>query len=209
MRVCKICFSDIKCTGINALLFSSNICQSCFNGFNVIFKEEEVKKVKILFIYNYDETTKKYIFQLKGCFDIALHDIFLERYKQELKLRYKGYVIVPIPSTKSSDIERGFNHVIKIFEGLELPIIKCIEKKEDFKQSDLKKEEREKIKDKFIIKDGERLRNKKIVIVDDIYTTGSSFHAAVELLQPYNPKVIKGCILCKNCRNSSNFYDRK
>ena len=44
------------------------------------------------------------------------------------------------------------------------------------------------------------LSNKKVLIVDDVYTTGSSFRACLALVRKLHPKVIKACFLAKNDR---------
>ena len=173
MNHCKICFKEIKIQGFNALK-PSTICQRCYNEFNVIFLKTNIENVKVISLYDYNATLKKLLFQYKGCFDIELKSVFLERHLNELRIKYREYVIVPIPSTKNSDEERGFNHVEEIFAYLQIPIYNCLKKRIDFKQSDLSKEEREKVLAKFIIEKGELLRNKKVLIVDDIITTGSS-----------------------------------
>ena len=110
---------------------------------------------------------------------------------------YNDYVIVPIPSHINSDKERGFNHVEEVFAELKLPIYPCLKKKYNFKQSDLSKREREKIINKLFIEKGELVKNKKVLLVDDVITTGSSLKAGINLLKKYFPKKIELLILCK------------
>jgi ComF family protein len=142
----------------------------------------------------------KLIFQFKGCFDIDLSIVFLERHLWELKLKYFDYIIIPVPSTKDSDEVRGFNHVVEIFKHLKLKVYSLVEKTENFKQSDLSKEEREKVKSKFKINNGNSVKGKKILIVDDIVTTGSSIKAVYELISEFHPKKIECLTVCKKCR---------
>ena len=91
-------------------------------------------------LYNYDEQIKEKLYQFKGCFDIELGKVFLEYYLMYLRIKYFGYVLVPAPSYKTSDEERGFNHVVEIFSSLKMKMIRCIHKISDVKQSDLKKD---------------------------------------------------------------------
>ena len=43
--------------------------------------------------------------------------------------------------------------------------------------------------------------NKKVLIVDDVLTTGSSIKASIELLKKYKPKKMKGLVVAEKCRN--------
>ncbi len=197
MPVCKICFCDIKKDSLHYFL-NPCICQQCFNTFDPKLKSFKDNGISYFYIYEYDELIKKLLFQFKGCYDIELKDVFLERFKYLLRLKYHGYILVPLPSTKEDDESRGFNHVVEIFKSLSLPMERCIFKKVDFKQSDLSFKERIKVKDKLGIKNGEALTNKKVLIVDDVITSGSSIKAAISLVSLYNPLKIKVLVLARN-----------
>ena len=148
------------------------------------------------YLYDYDNIVKEKLYQFKGCFDIELANIFLDYFKFYFKLKYFGYILIPAPSTKQSDEERGFNHVHKMFECLKLKMIDCIYKTEDFKQSDLSFEERKEVGKKFAISDV-NLTKKRLLIVDDVYTSGSTVRAIIELLKTKNPKKIKVLVMSK------------
>lgn len=197
MANCKLCFERIHLNGINSLLNNRMICQKCYNGFDLINKTEHINGIEVRYLYYYNDFLKKVIYQFKGCFDIELKDVFLDRLKYILRLIYKGYLLVPVPSYFESDNKRGFNHVEEIFSSLKLNYIKCIKKTKDIKQANLSKKQREKINKVLIIENGEILNGKKILIVDDIYTTGSTLNCCIELVRKYNPKLLKCLVLCK------------
>ena len=197
MANCKLCFERIHFNGINALIKNRMICQKCYNGFELINKKEYINGIEVRYLYDYNEFLKKNIYLLKGCYDIELKDIFLDRWKYILRLIYKGYLLVPVPSYFESDNKRGFNHVEEIFSSLKLISNKCLKKTKDIKQANLSKKQREKIDKVLIIENGEILKGKKVLIVDDIYTTGSTLNACINLVRKYYPKVLKCLILCK------------
>ena len=201
MGCCKVCFEQIKKQGLNSFINEGNICQKCYNNFDVIFHKQIIDGIEVLSLYDYNDFLKNILFQFKGCFDIELKKVFLERHLLELKIKFRNYIIVPIPSTIESDEEREFNHVCEIFSSLDLPIFPCLKKKFDFKQSNLSKKEREKVKQKLFVIDGEKLKDKKVLIVDDVLTTGSSIKASIELLKKYKPKKMKGLVVAEKCRN--------
>ena len=201
MDYCKVCFKELNSLSINRIFNKMSICQNCYNELNVIFQKQMIDEIEVISIYEYNDQMKNLLYQFKGCFDIELKSIFLERHLLELRSKYINYLIVPIPSSFESDKKRGFNHIEEIFSILKLPTYKLIEKKYDFKQSSFSKKERIKVKDKFFINNGEIIKNKKVLIVDDILTTGSSMSACIELIKKYNPNCIKGLVISEICRN--------
>lgn len=153
--------------------------------------------IKALSIYDYDETIKKLIYTFKGCYDYELKDIFLARYLSYLKILYKGYVVVPTPSSKVDDEKRGFNHVKEIYKPLGLPMLDVLMKISKEKQSSKSKKNRLNVDKKIISKKIDLLKGKKVLIVDDIYTTGATMQRAINLVKEGNPKVIKVLVIAK------------
>lgn len=166
---------------------------------NATFKESLINDCKTTFVYNYDETIKQLINQLKNYHDIELAPIFLDRYVNILKAKYKNYVIVPAPSNKKDDETRGFNHVYEIFKCLNLPLLSCVYKKEEFKQAEQTPEDRFRTRD-FLEIDNINLYGKNILIVDDVFTSGSTIRSMVELIKTKHPKRIEILIIAKTTR---------
>lgn len=200
MSICKLCFKEIINHGFSSIFHKPSICFKCFLELEAIFSKNKMLGIEVISIFKYNDFFKSVLFQYKGCFDIEIKNIFLERYVHYLRYKYKGYIIIPAPSNEDEDEIRGFNHVIEAFELLKLPIQPIIKKKIKFKQSDLDKKEREKIKNKLLITNFEIIHNKKILIVDDIITTGSTIKAMIEMIKKYNPKDIKVLTIAKVCR---------
>lgn len=104
--------------------------------------------------------------------------------------------MVPAPSHKDADAERGFNHVVEIFRTLKLEMNRCIHKTERVKQADLSSEERQKIS-KVLVIDNIDFSGKKVLIVDDVFTTGSTVKTMISLIRSKNPKDIKVLVMSK------------
>lgn len=195
--ICKICFKNIEPYSLHSILFCEpKICHKCFEQFNPVLKEFHVQNYDALHIFHYDDTVKEKLYQLKGCFDIEIASVFLEYFLPYLNIKYRNYYLVPAPSFVDSDNERGFNHVEEIFKTLSTNFIKCIHKTKDVKQADLNSSERSNIKDALTI-DDVNLSDKKILIVDDVFTTGSTVNAMIDLLKTKNPKKIKILVMSK------------
>lgn len=173
-----------------------SVCHRCFLKFKPKSQPFMIDLTKGYYIYNYDEEVQKHLYQFKGCFDIELAGVFLDYFRHFLFLKYFGYTLVPAPSSKDADETRGFNHVVEMFKPLKLKMLPCIHKTTNVKQSDLHSDERKNIKNHLIIDDVD-LSKKKILIVDDVFTTGSTVRAMIDLIKSKNPKKIKVLVMSK------------
>ena len=126
-----------------------------------------------------------------------MKDIFLNLFIKELKIYFSGYKVIPIPSYKKDDELRGFNHVVEVFKMIGLDVLQIIEKTEHFKQAEKSAKERQSIKKYLQLNTEKSLKKDRVLIVDDIYTTGSTMKAAINLVEKLNPKEIKVLVLAK------------
>lgn len=192
--MCFKCIKDVNFT--NLLNPHMHICYDCFISLNPKFYSFKVSKYRIIAVYKYDEKIRELLYTLKGCFDIELACVFLDYFVDILKIKYKGYYIVPAPSYIGDDKERGFNHVVEIFKVLNLPILNIIKKTANVKQVDVSKNERANVGNYLEIEDC-NLEKKKILFVDDVYTTGSTVKACIKLLETKRPKKIEVLVIAK------------
>lgn len=197
MNLCKVCFKPINEVNFHTF-FTKNqtICHDCFLSLEPKLLEFECMGIKCLALYYYTEKIQGLLYQFKGCKDYELKTIFLEYYRSFLKIKYWGYTLIPAPSYKESDEERGFNHVEEIFKSLGIKINKCIHKTKQVKQADLTSDERENI-NKYLVIDDVDLSNKKVLIVDDVYTTGSTIKAMINLVKHKHPRKIQVLVMSK------------
>ena len=173
------------------------LCNSCLKEKKTNFRKFDVSGVKAYAIYDYDDYIQTNIFALKGLGDYELHKLFLHPFEKEISLFFKGYVMVPIPSYKEDDIKRGFNHVVAIFSRLNLKMLDILEKTSDIKQVNVSADKRLEIIKHLKVNNLEQIFNKKILLVDDILTTGSSMMAAINLIKEGKPKSIKILVIAK------------
>lgn len=184
IKYCKLCFEPIKGMGILDLLMQNPlICEKCQKKFAPIFSKFYIDGIKGMSIYDYDQTIREYLFQLKGAFDVEIAPIFLLPFARFLRFRYRKFILVPAPSSGESNLQRGFNHVQEIFSVLRLPIINVFKKTSVVKQVGLTYEQRQNIIKHIEIKDASRLQGKKVLLVDDVMTTGATLKAMIALLK--------------------------
>ena len=105
--------------------------------------------------------------------------------------------MIPIPSYQNEDEERGFNHVIETFKSLGLKMLNILEKTEKHKQALSSFNQRKKVYKYLELKSHPDLSKKKVLIVDDVYTTGSTMKSAIHLIEKLNPKKIDVLVVAK------------
>ena len=147
--------------------------------------------------YEYSEFIKRQIYVFKGCFDYEMKNIFLNLFLKEIKMYYQGYTIIPVPSYFKDDETRGFNHVVEVFKQMGLNMCQIVIKTEHFKQAEKSAKERQSISKHLSLTSNASLCKKKVLIVDDIYTTGATIKSMIKLIETLNPKDIKVLVLAK------------
>lgn len=204
-RSCKICHRKIEENSFFSMVFTpKSICLRCFLSLKPSYLSWRERKVSFLAIYPYQEAYQNLLYLYKGCGDVELAPCFLERIAFALRIRFRGYRIVYAPSHPNKVLERGFEHIPLMFECLKLPILHAFIKTQDIKQSDQSKSERKKIGKYLRLVDDKEIEGQKILLVDDVFTTGSTMRACIALLQEKHPKRIHVLVLSKVPKHVKN-----
>lgn len=193
--MCKSCFNNInfildgciKCGKpiINYSLEEQSIdgCSYCLNkGFYFD---------KVISCVEYTEISKKIIFGLKYNNKTYLSKYISIIMKEKLELEnVKFDYILFVPLHKKRLRKRGFNQAEKIADNLSkiinIPVIDCIGRRYNTRRLyKLGKEDRvNELKNAFIIKNNIMdLKNKNVLLVDDIFTTGSTVNEISKVLK--------------------------
>lgn len=120
------------------------------------------------------------------------------------KLDFSDFVLTPIPLDKKKLKQRGFNQAEEIGKELsnflKIPLMSnvLLKIKETLPQIELSEKEREKnIKGVFSVKNNELVNNKKILLVDDVYTTGSTMEEGAKTLKESGAKEVWGVVAAR------------
>ena len=188
MKRCLWCLSEIQNQhSIEKLLLDNDcLCDNCRNEFKIINKVFKINDLKVHALYEYNTFISSVIIQYKECMDEALFDCFIQDQMQLLKLKYRNCTFIIAPSSNEKIKQRGFNHVYKVFEKLNIEMIDAFIKVDNTKQMLLRKNERAEIGSKIILKDNLDLKGKKLILIDDVCTTGSTLLAMKSQLKNYN-----------------------
>ena len=99
-------------------------------------------------------------------------------------------MIVPVPCSRGRLLKFGWDQMLEVCKALKRPYVRLLERNEGTQgpQKYLDRSQRAQASEgKFCInssiKDLQLYRNRKIIIIDDILTTGSTMEAAMNLLE--------------------------
>lgn len=168
------------------------ICARCRRQLPLKRLSFRVEGVKIEGMFVYEDVVRDMLLQYKENYDEALFPVFLYPYIRELKRKYRGYAIVPVPSSNEMKNRRGFRHVNKIFSLLDLPVYDLIEKTDNVEQK--KSYSRKEIGKHFRLTPDFPASVRRILLVDDIVTTGSSMVSCYRLLKEKCPEIKCFCV---------------
>lgn len=128
--------------------------------------------------YNYQPELARYIGQ------IAAEELVRTDFLEDID------AFVPVPITRGRCRERGYNQSLLIAEGMQavtgIPILSEVLERTHFLQSQTRMSMLERqinVAGAFRLVDGEALRNKHILLVDDVMTTGATMNACCQELQ--------------------------
>jgi competence protein ComFC len=156
-------------------------CQKMLPYKKIIF---QIDGIEITSFVEYDENISRLLILYKEHCDEALAPVFFDRSKKLISKKYKGYVLIPLPSSSEKVAQRGFHHLHRMIESLDLEMADVLVKTKNVKQAKLSKEDRKQIDMIFEIRKDAEYSFENIVLIDDVCTTGASLKAAIALLRP-------------------------
>lgn len=192
-RQCVYCLEDVyRSIDMYQFLYHSPLCSKCLSSFEVLEEKNIWNGYKITILYRYNSFFRSLLFQYKGQYDIALAPAFLELFYRELE---KDAIYVVLPSSASDNEKRGFCPNQTIIEYYHLPLFTGLYKDGEYKQTSQKN--RKMIHKVLKIKDGHLLSGKKIILFDDVITSGNTLLAALSLVKQWNPQSVEIVVMSK------------
>ena len=165
-----------------------------YNELISIFKYEGIIRYLLL---NYKFKEKPYI--SKTFIQFILKD---KKIIDKIKMYDK---IIPVPVSKNRYNQRGYNQSALLSKEISKKtgiayVDDVLQKDKDIiEQSKLNKEQRSKnIKNVYSIKNIKKVENKKILLIDDIYTTGSTVEECCKTLRQGNVQNIGVMVIAKD-----------
>lgn len=191
------------------------ICNYCMKKLNINVKLNTYLDKYFdehLYIFKYDDIIRKLLIDYKFNDKAYLYKIFKKIILKNEKIcrKIKKYdIIIPVPIHKNRKNQRGYNQseliamsIADCFENIELVNNSIIKLRNTKAQSTLSKEERiQNVKDVYKLINNQKILNKKVILFDDIYTTGSTANECSKLLKQAGAKEILVLTIAKDIIN--------
>lgn len=208
--ICPSCFEKLK-------FLNTNICEVCGDK---LFGEEKLcercvknenSSIKLArAVFEYDATMKNLIHKLKydnqKYLAKPLSNILYNYYIHNEQINNVD-IIIPVPLHKQRLKTRGYNQTELLLQSfsetnkVKTNIVARV--KNTPTQTALSKEERlENLQNAFVVLDNDIIKNKKILIVDDIFTTGATCNNLANLLLKNKAKSVKCLTLCHTVKGN-------
>ena len=205
--ICLLCDQHLKKNlTFGELLFlkkeEGSLCLACYSSFEIIGEEhcpncykkgvstscqdcqlwcKEGFEVSHEAIFTYNQAMKDFFNRYKFDGDYMLRKFFATILSENLK-KYKGYDFILIPLSPERYAKRGFNQVAGLIEAAGLSHLDVLGKREEKASSSKNRSERLATELPFFIKEDSRIP-KKILLIDDIYTTGATVNRVKSMLE--------------------------
>jgi competence protein ComFC len=179
-EVCRDCGRPLE--RLDPSYRQGDICIDCVRWQN----DDEWKGVltKNRSVYVYDDFMKEVIALWKFRGDYAIIEAFRDDVCREFYRHFSlESFLVPIPLSPERLYERGFNQAKALAELLPLPILDILERDHLEKQSKKSRGERLQAENVFRLRACPSLREKPLIVIDDIYTTGTTVRHAAKVLR--------------------------
>lgn len=189
---CHIC--DRPFASINEQYRHEELCYDCVRWEKDPDWAGLLGRNKSLFLYNEFLTEVIARFKYRG--DYAICYAFSEKMKSELQQLHCD-VIVPIPLSEERLFERGFNQAIALLDVIDTPYEQFLSRIHSEKQSKKSRQERIDHHQVFTMTSSISVTGKSVLLIDDIYTTGTTLRQAAKLLKDAGATTVQSLTLAR------------
>ena len=210
-KIKQILFPSV--CGICGKIEKEALCLSCKRKLNLpndanIIEVPNKYFSKHAYIFEYEGTIREKLINYKFNEQSYLHETFANIIIKNKKIcRFiKNYdIIIPVPIHKKRYKERGYNQTELIAYriakklGISINTDILLKEKNNKPQSELTKKERaQNIQNVYRTQNEQKINNKAILIIDDIYTTGNTLNECSKMIKQAGAKEIAVLTIAKD-----------
>ncbi|WEG13594.1 ComF family protein [Pullulanibacillus sp. KACC 23026] len=199
-RLCQKCGRDLD--QLDDQFQVNGICLDCTKWQSTPFGQALYQNRSV---YLYTPHLKDLLTQLKFRGDAILIEGFRRDLRKAYWAWYKWRLAIPIPLSAERQEERTFNQSELIADCLAAPkLLALVRSGSTEKQSKRTRQERlQKLKQEslpfsVVPEFSRHLKDRHLVLIDDIYTTGVTLRLAAQALLPYAPRSISSFTLARS-----------
>ena len=192
-EICEICGRSLL--EVDEQYKVGQLCYDCYRFEQDPLWKGVLKQNRSL--YKYNDFLKEYLSQLKFRGDYKLIEIFKPALTKQVKQTFDQHLLVPIPLSKERLYERGFNQAKALAKLLEVPISEALIRTHSEKQSKKSRNQRLHRQSPFSLNSNIKVSSHSILLIDDIYTTGTTLRQAAKALLQANAKDISAITIAR------------
>lgn len=155
-------------------------------------------------LFRYESPIKQFVLNLKFQQKLYPARLFAQCFLNRCKPNFKMDAIIAVPLAKERLRARGYNQSVEVAKGLAkqlaIPLYtEVLYKKRDSKsQSDLNKKQREKNLSYTDFKLSSSFVGKRILLIDDVYTTGTTLRCIAKGLKLHGVEYVEAWVICRS-----------
>nr|WP_295973910.1 ComF family protein [uncultured Bacillus sp.] len=184
-EICALCSRPLN--QLEPRFIQNGICYDCVRWERDHEWQGCLQQNHSLFLYN--DFLQEVIARFKFRGDYIIASVFSEWIQQKLQNQPADFH-VPIPLSPERLHERGFNQAEALIHKAGLKPANILTRIHTEKQSKKSRTERIHLQQVFQLQSNHALTGKRIILFDDIYTTGSTLHHAAKLIKEAGAELV-------------------